>query len=118
MARSSSWSIGRVFQSKEPEPPPIERRIAERIAALQDGFRRRVSDTIETAFHQACLTGDLETAAELLAILERMNKRAPQLSGGAEMRRQPIATACLREQLEEARLSQDQQPPHKALALG
>lgn len=121
MARSPSWSIGRLFRSREPEPPPYERRLTARIASMQDGFRRRVSDTVETAFHQACLTGDLETAAELVAILEQMNKRALELADGAWARRRPIATACLREQLEGARLAREQSrrhQPRKALELG
>lgn len=121
MARSSSWSIGRVFQSKEPEPPSFEQRVTERIAAMQEGFRRRVSDTIEIAFHQACLTGDMETAESLVAILERMNARAPELSVGGGTRRQPIATARLREEMEEARLGHEesrQRQMQKALELG
>ncbi len=103
MGRSSSWSIGRIFQCEETKPPPVERRIADRIATMQDGSRRRVSDTIETAFHQACLTNDLETAVELLAILERMERQSPEAAGMGGNRRQPIATAALRKELDEAR---------------
>lgn len=106
MSRPSSWSIGRIFQCAETKPPPVERRISDRIATVQDGSRRRVSDTIETAFHQACLTADLDTAAELLAILERMERRSPEAIGAGGTRRTSIATASLRKALEEAHLSQ------------
>jgi len=120
MSRSHSWSIGRIFQSKEPEAPSFERRVADRIASMQEGFRRRVSDTIETAFHQACLTGDVETAADLLAILERMNREAPESTGIGGTRRAPIPTIHLREELAEARVKHQQasQRARKVLELG
>ncbi len=38
-------------------------------------FRRRLSDRVEDVFHEACLNGDLETAEELLAVLEAMHNR-------------------------------------------
>jgi hypothetical protein len=38
-------------------------------------FRRRLRDRVEDLFQDACVAGDLETAEELLTIVENMQKR-------------------------------------------
>jgi RNA polymerase-interacting CarD/CdnL/TRCF family regulator len=38
-------------------------------------FRRRMSDRVEDLFQEACMSGDLTTAEELLTVLERMQSR-------------------------------------------
>jgi hypothetical protein len=38
-------------------------------------LRRRLSDRVEDAFKEACLSGDLDTAEELLTVLESMHAR-------------------------------------------
>ena len=40
-------------------------------------YRRRLTDKILVAFHQACDQGDLEVAERLLAVVEMMRRRAP-----------------------------------------
>jgi hypothetical protein len=48
--------------------------------------KRRLSDTILIAFHQACDQADIEVAWELLNLLEFMMTRHPNLPTGAERR--------------------------------
>ncbi len=38
-------------------------------------FRRRLGDRVEDLFQDACISGDLATAEELLAVLEHMHAR-------------------------------------------
>jgi len=42
---------------------------------MNRSFRRRLRDRVEDLFHDACVTGDLATAEELLGVLENMQKR-------------------------------------------
>jgi len=42
---------------------------------LNRTFRRRLRDRVEDLFQDACITGDLATAEELLNVLENMQKR-------------------------------------------
>ena len=42
---------------------------------LNRSFRRRLRDRVEDLFRDACVTGDLATAEELLGVLENMQKR-------------------------------------------
>ncbi len=47
---------------------------------------RRLSDKILVAFHQACDTGELEVAEQLLVILEKMMSKRPTASEGNRRR--------------------------------
>ena len=47
---------------------------------------RRLSDKILVAFHQACDTGELDIAEQLLRILEAMTSRKPVLADGNRRR--------------------------------
>lgn len=47
---------------------------------------RRLSDKILVAFHQACDTGELEVADQLLVILEKMMGRRPTANEGNRRR--------------------------------
>ncbi len=47
---------------------------------------RRLSDKILVAFHQACDTGELDVAEQLLRILETMTSRKPVLADGNRRR--------------------------------
>jgi hypothetical protein len=42
---------------------------------LNRSMRRRLSDDVESLFHKACLTSDLETGEELLVLLTGMLRR-------------------------------------------
>ncbi len=44
----------------------------DRVKAAQ---RRRLDDSVDDAFRQACVSGDLDTAQELLAVLVAMHAR-------------------------------------------
>jgi hypothetical protein len=50
--------------------------------------QRRLSDHVLIAFHFACDQGDLETADQLIAILERLLRRPPP-AGHSERRTEP-----------------------------
>ena len=47
---------------------------------------RRLSDKILVAFHQACDTGELDVAEQLLVILEKMMGRRPTVNEGNRRR--------------------------------
>lgn len=82
------------------EPPPIDDRLSARLNSLRQSFRRRLSDQVEAVFQEACLSGDLATAADLLATLERMQARADVAEIGGR-RRPPIPLEALRTMLAE-----------------
>ncbi len=44
-------------------------------------LRRRLSDQVEDVLEEACVIGDLQTAQELLQVLEYMHARSPRASG-------------------------------------
>jgi|ERR1700749_3353855 hypothetical protein len=50
-------------------------------AQANRAFRRRLGDRVEDLFQDACVAGDLDTAEELLTILENMQNRR-NASGG------------------------------------
>jgi hypothetical protein len=56
--------------------------------------KRRLSDTILIAFHQACDQPDIEVAWELLNVLEFMAMRQPKLPAGVERRAQESLVAA------------------------
>ncbi len=63
--------VRRHFTPPEP-PPPITAVVRERINRV---LRRRLSDRVTDVFYEACMGGDLETAEELLEVLEAMHGR-------------------------------------------
>jgi hypothetical protein len=67
------------------------------LGQLNRTFRRRLSDRVEDLFQQACVAGDLDTAEELLTILENMQKRREAL--GQERRAGDHIFAAAREEL-------------------
>ena len=54
---------------------------ANRLDRVNAAFRRRLDDAVEDVFSRACLIGDLETAAELLQVLEYMHERRRKMFG-------------------------------------
>ena len=93
------------------EPPPIDDRISARLDSLRKSFRRSLSDQIEAAFREACLTGDIEVADRLMATLEFMQARAEHASERERRGRSDIPIAELRAELEECRAN----PPDMGL---
>ena len=97
--KAPNWMVGRRTSSREISV--TDQKIQERLNNVGRSLRRRLSDKIEVLFQEACLSGDLETAESLLAILERMSTRR---TNGAENRRVPLATLeRLRAELEQCR---------------
>src|SRR5579863_4054230 len=61
------------------------------------GFRRRLRDRIEDLFQDACVSGDLATAEELLNVLENAQRRRTPSAG--ERRIEDASFARAREEL-------------------
>jgi len=65
-------------------------------------LRRRLSDKIEDVLEEACMNRDLDTAEELLQVLEFMRSRRPEAeqanrrSSDAALERARVAVARLR----------------------
>ena len=62
------------------EAPDAQRRIplydpTGSVGRLTRTFRRRLRDRVEDLFQDACAAGDLDTAEELLTVVENMQKR-------------------------------------------
>ena len=58
-------------------------------------LKRRLSDKIEDVLEEACVIGDLQTAEELLQVLELMHAREPG-AHGPDRRRRTDRLAALR----------------------
>ena len=54
---------------------------AERVARVEQQRRRRIDDILEEAFQHACVNGDLDTAADVIDVLERKLERWIRLHG-------------------------------------
>ena len=76
-----------------------EREVSERLTSrINSVLRRRLSDRIETVFKAARLTGDQETAAELLRVLANVRERERRKLG-AERRASDDPEAKARDEL-------------------
>lgn len=97
--KAPSWMVGRRTSSRDINI--ADQKLQERLNSVGRSLRRRLSDKIEVLFQESCLTGDLETAESLLAILERMSTRPIT---GSDNRRVPAETLeRLRAELERCR---------------
>jgi hypothetical protein len=96
MSRLPSWLVGKNNAIREPEPPPIADRLHDRLALLGQSYRRRLSDHVEAVFEEACLSGDLDTAEDLLRVLERMQARADAIAAAGGRRRAALPIGRLR----------------------
>ena len=68
-------------------------------ATVPPRYSRRLSDEISIAFHQACDQREIETAANLLDVLEFTINRAATLPTGADRRASRSYSAHGRESL-------------------
>ena len=68
---------------------------AERMTRIYVSLKRRLSDQVEDVLEEACVIGDLQTAQELLQVLEYMHARQPR-SIGHDRRVQVDRLASLR----------------------
>ncbi len=62
---------------------------AERLNRMYGALKRRLSDQIEDVLEEACMIGDLQTAEELLLVLDFMATRLPRSSGAERRVRSP-----------------------------
>lgn len=100
-----------------PEPPPIDDRLSTRLDSLRKSFRRDLPDQIEAVFQEACVTGELIVAEDLLRTLEAMQTRVGKAD--PHVRPRPtIQIAALRETLEHyRRFQQDTRHDQRGGAL-
>jgi hypothetical protein len=70
------------------------------LARLNRTFRRRLSDQVQDVFREACMSGDVDTAGELMTVLEKMHDRHKSLAKERRLSDEAIAKA--REELDRA----------------
>jgi hypothetical protein len=70
-------------------------------------MRRRISDRIEDLFYQACLSGDLDTAEDLYALLLKLHERRVK-AYGSEHRINDHALIKIEQELGRRRAAQTQ----------
>ena len=73
--RKLSSFVDRFVSMAEPRIP------ADRMTRLSQSYRRRLDDVIDDAFQRACMNGDLDIAADLLHILEKLHNRRVERFG-------------------------------------
>lgn len=100
--RAPSWLLGSKVQFEEVPKPDLDRRVRERLEAVARSARRRLSDRIEEVFHEACLVGDLHTAATLLSAYEHAATHGVRPDAGERRDTRP-AIARLRQALDSRR---------------
>jgi hypothetical protein len=89
-----------------PDPPslsPITTMVRTRINRV---LRRRLSDRVAEVFEEACVGGDLETAEELLEVLEAMHRRRQAAVGERRISTDELARA--REQVAARKAEREQ----------
>jgi hypothetical protein len=60
-----------------------EQRIPDnRLARVTQSFQRRLDDDIEAVFNRACISNDVDAAADLLALMEKWHERRKTSYGG------------------------------------
>jgi hypothetical protein len=98
-----------VSRDAEISPPDPSRKVplydpGALLERLNRTFRRRLSDRVEDIFNEACMLGDLETAADLLTTFEKMHERRVTQFGG-ERRIDDVALVKAREELARRKLT-------------
>src|SRR5689334_17226020 len=80
-----------------PDPPSLAPITTMMRARINRVLRRRLSDRVTDVFDEACIGGDLETAEELLEVLEAMHRRRQAAVGERRLSSDELTRA--REQL-------------------
>jgi hypothetical protein len=70
-----------------------------RLARVNQSLKRRLDDDVEEVFNRACATNDLESALDLLALLEKWHARR-QANYGRERRITGVGLQRARKELE------------------
>jgi hypothetical protein len=60
---------------------------------MNRALRRRLSDRVLEVFQEACVSGDLATAEELLAVMEAMQQRRQAASGDRRLSQSDLENA-------------------------
>jgi hypothetical protein len=98
-----SWLIAAKGFFSEPEKPTFDDpNLHLRLRQVGRSFRRRLVDRVEDLFDEACLAGDLETAALLLRAREQAQTHG-QLVAGTERRTDGSDHVRLKRMLDERR---------------
>jgi|KBSSwiStaDraftv2_1062776.scaffolds.fasta_scaffold5712477_1 hypothetical protein len=71
-------------------PPPMSAVVRQRINRV---LRRRLSDRVNDVFQEACMAGDLDTATELLAVMEAMQERRQVAMGDRRISNEELLRA-------------------------
>lgn len=71
-------------------PMPVSAVVKERMNRM---FRRRLSDRVLEVLYEACISGDLETASELLQVVEAMHARRQSAAGDRRLSDKEIVEA-------------------------
>ncbi|HVB67112.1 MAG TPA: hypothetical protein VNE67_04545 [Acetobacteraceae bacterium] len=94
--KTRSWLLARRGRAVPPARADQGLAIpAERMTRMYVSLKRRLTDKIENVLEEACVIGDLQTAEELLQVLEYMQVRQP-LRNGPDRRAQADRLASLR----------------------
>lgn len=80
---------------------------------LNGALRRRLSDRVMDVFHEACLSGDMSTAEELMAVLESMHRRRQVAAGDRRLTDEDLVRA--REELASRKLERVAAEPSAAV---
>jgi hypothetical protein len=70
-----------------------------RLARVNQSLKRRLDDDVEEVFNRACATNDLESAADLLTLLEKWHARR-QANYGRERRITGVGLQRARKELD------------------
>ena len=99
---NSKWMVasGSALSAPDPSAKPEVYDPQGMLARLNRTFRRRLSDQVHDVFREACMSGDLDTAAELLTVLEKMHDRRKSLASERRFSDESIVKA--REELDRA----------------
>jgi len=71
--RIPPWRLAPGATLSEPDYPPDA--LHRHLSGSAPGLRRRLTDRVEDIFHEACLSGNLEIAEDLLWLMEKMYAR-------------------------------------------
>lgn len=94
--KARSWLSARRGRATSPAHADHDLAIpAERMTRMYVSLKRRLTDKIEDVLEEACVIGDLQTAEELLQVLEYMHARQP-VRNGHDRRAQVDRLASLR----------------------
>ena len=87
--------FGDLFARRDvPSLPPSQVSMSEVVRdRMNRTLRRRLSDRVMDVFNESCIAGDLDTAEELLAVMEGMHRRREAAMGDRRLSTQDLDAA-------------------------